>query len=557
MDRPWQRHYDNSVPATIRYPRIPVHELVNIPASSHSTKPALIYLGTKMTFWELRNEIIVFANALAGMGVRKGDRVGVHLPNCPQYIIAYYGALTIGAIVVNMNPLYTPTELKHIVDNTGLTTLVTGDVSLEAVRALRRQVEIPRVIVTSVYDYAGGQRQEKPAKLDMEEGWQHFLDIVIASTDTRRPRVDVSADDPALIQFTGGTTGFPKGAVLTHGNVVSGTFQAALWGGPITDCTPYERRSVFAALPYFHIYGNIVAMNWAMLNCATQIIMPRFHVDEVMMVLSLHDSITFFPAVPTMITAIVNHPKSDELELSRRIALLNSGGGPMPVELIDRVKEVGFFYNEGWGMTESTSLGLSNPVLGLAKAGSIGVPFPDTDVRVVDLVEGVEDVPKGEPGELIVKSPLVMKEYWNDPEKTADQIRDGWLHTGDIVVRDEDDYFHIVDRKKDMIIAGGYNIYPREIDEVLHQHPKIQTAVAVGVPHEYRGETVKAFVVLKDGESATEEEIIVFCREKLAAYKSPKSVEFRDALPQSAIGKVLRKTLREEEIAKQSQLKED
>ncbi|MCD6288662.1 MAG: long-chain fatty acid--CoA ligase [Candidatus Hydrogenedentes bacterium] len=553
MARPWQRHYDYGVPTTVRYPRIPVHELVNIPANSHAAKPAVVYMGTKLSYWDLRNEIVRFANALSGMGIKKGDRVGLHLPNCPQYIIAYYGALSIGAIVVNMNPLYTPSELLHIVDNTGLTTLVTADVSIEAVRALCQQIDIPRVIVTSVYDYAGGQRQEKPTNLDMEEGWLHFLDIIIGSTDTRRPKVDVTAADPALIQFTGGTTGIPKGAILTHGNIVSAAFQSSLWGDPITGRTAYARRSVFCALPFFHIYGNIVAMNWAMLNCATQVLVPRFNIDEVMMLISIFDNITFFPFVPTMLTAIVNHPKAEELELSRRFALFNSGGAPMPLDLIDRVKEMGFFYNEGWGMTESTSLGFATPVLGLKKAGSIGVPFPDTDVRVVDIEEGIEDVDIGEPGELIVKSPLVMQGYWNDDEKTADQIRDGWLYTGDIVVRDEDDYFHIVDRKKDMIIAGGYNIYPREIDEVLYQHPKIKAAVSVGVPHKYRGETVKAFVVLKDGQKATKAEIIAFCREKLAPYKSPKLVEFRDSLPQSSIGKVLRKVLREEEIAKQKQ----
>jgi long-chain acyl-CoA synthetase len=251
-----------------------------------------------------------------------------------------------------------------------------------------------------------------------------------------------------------------------------------------------------------------------------------------------------------MISAILNHPKSGELQLDKKLGLLNSGAAPMPVELIERARDLGISFSEGWGMSESTSLGIANPVFGLKKAGSIGIPFPDTDVRLVDVVDGKEEVPRGEPGEIIIKSPLIMKEYWGNPEETAAQIKDGWLYTGDIAVRDDDDYFAIVDRKKDMIIAGGFNIYPREIDEVLYQHPKIADGVSVGIPDEYRGETVKAFVVLKEGETATDEEIISFCREKLAAYKSPKLVEFRDALPKSAVGKILRKVLREEEAAK-------
>jgi len=399
-------------------------------------------------------------------------------------------------------------------------------------------------------DYAGGQRQEKPATLDLAEGWLHFITLLDGCSDTGRPRVEIGPDDPAQLQFTGGTTGIPKGATLTHGNLVAATFQSVMWSSSSIGLTPIEKRTVMAVLPYFHAYGNIVVMNWSMLNCATQIQVPRFKIDEFMYVLAQYDRITFFPAVPTMINALVNHPQSAELNLGRKLSMLNSGGAPMPVELIEKVQDLGIPYSEGWGMSETTSLGFANPALGLSKVGSIGIPFPDTDVRLVDLDQGVEDVPPGEPGELILKSPVVMKGYWDDPQKTADQLRDGWLYTGDIALRDEDDYFFIVDRKKDMIIAGGYNIYPREIDEVLFRHPKVREAVAVGVHDEYRGETVKAFVVLREGEVATEDEIISFCRQHLAAYKVPKLVEFRDELPKSAIGKVLRRMLRDQELAK-------
>ena len=548
--KPWHRHYDYNVPTSIRYPRIPAQEVLQIPAGSNPDKPATNFYGTEITFWELRLMVLRMANAMARLGVKKGERVGLHLPNCPQFIIAYYACLSLGAIVVNMNPLYTAEELKLIIETTGMTTLVTFDMVLPFVRGVCKEVDLPRVIVTKVTDFIDGMGVSTAKDLDLEEGWLHFSTIFDESTDTRVPKVDITPSDPALIQFTGGTTGIPKGAVLTHANLVAATFQVALWGSPTIPLTPIERRSVLAVLPFFHVYGNIVAMNWAMFSCATLILVPRFDIDELMGLLANFKEITFFPAVPTMITALVNHPKATEIDLAKKLGLLNSGGAPMPVELIDQVRDMGIFFSEGYGLSESTSLGIANPVMGLKKEGSIGIPFPDNDVRLVDIDEGKEDVKPGEPGEVIMKGPLIMKEYWNNPEETANQLRDGWLYTGDIGKIDEDGYFYIVDRKKDMIIAGGYNIYPREIDEVLYQHPKVQDAVAVGVPDEYRGETVKAYVVLKQGEKATEKEIIEFCREKLAAYKAPKIVEFRDSLPKSAVGKILRKVLREEEVKK-------
>jgi long-chain acyl-CoA synthetase len=549
-NRPWQRHYDYNVPLTIRYPRVPAHYFLNIPAGNFPNKPATNFYGTEITFWDLKQQILRMANALGEMGVKKGDRIGVHLPNCPQYIITYYAALNLGAVVVNLNPMYTADELKALASDTGVSTLFTFDMVLPNIRPLCQDVDIARVVVTRVTDYIEGFGQSTPKELELEEGWLHFTQLLEGNSSTRLPRIDIAQDDPALIQFTGGTTGLPKGAVLTHANLVAATMQCTLWGSAFTDLTPPDKRMVMSVLPFFHVYGTIVVLNWGMFNCATQILVPRFELEEFMGTLGSFEKITFFPAVPTMINAVINHPKAGELELGKRLGLFNSGGGPMPMELIDQTRDMGINYGEGWGMSETTSLGIANPLLGMSKAGSIGIPFPDTDVRVVDIEGGQEDVPQGQPGELIIRSPLTMKEYWNNPEETAGQMKDGWLCTGDIVVQDEDDYFAIVDRKKDMIIAGGYNVYPREIDEVLYQHPQIADAVAVGINDEYRGETVKAFVVLKEGESASEKDIIGFCREKLAAYKSPKIIEFRDELPKSAVGKILRKVLRDEEAAK-------
>jgi long-chain acyl-CoA synthetase len=431
-----------------------------------------------------------------------------------------------------------------------VTTLFTFDMVLPNVRPVLAKVDIPRVVVTRVTDYIDGFGQSTPAEMGFEAGWHHFSQLIDSTSNTRPVRVQLSASDPALIQFTGGTTGIPKGAVLTHGNVMAATMQVSLWGQATVGLTPPERRSVLAVLPYFHVYGLVVAMSWALFNCATQILVPRFDLEEFMGILASHKQITFFPTVPTMINAIISHPKAGDLDLGRKFGLLNSGAAPMPVELIEQVRDMGIYYSEGWGMSETTSLGISNPVLGMKKVGGIGIPWPDTDVKLVSVDDSSVEVPQGQPGEIMIRSPLVMKEYWNNPQETAGQLEDGWLHTGDVAVRDEDDYFFIVDRKKDMIIAGGFNIYPREVDEILFQHPKVQDAVTVGVPDAYRGETVKAFVVLKPGETATEEEIIKFAREKLAAYKAPKVVEFREALPKSAVGKVLRKILRAEEQAK-------
>jgi len=547
--KPWHRHYDYNVPTAVREPRFPIHELIQIPANAYPDKAALTFYGTEISFWELRLLVIRFANALGALGVQKGERVGIHLPNCPQYPIAYYAVLSLGAIVVNLNPMYTAEELKLMVSTTGLTTLITFDMVLPAIRALCKEVHIPRVIVTKVTDCIKGAAVSTAAGLDLEKGWYHFSTLIENVQNPKRPRVQVNPEDPALIQFTGGTTGIPKGAVLTHANVIAATFRCALWGNPITILTPYERRNVIAVLPYFHVYGNIVVMNWAFFSCATQIMVPRFQIDEFMGLLDNFKEITFFPSVPTMINAVINHPKAAELDLAQKLGMLNSGGAPMPVELIEQVKDMGIFFGEGYGLSESTSLGISNPIWG-HKVGSIGIPVIDNDVRLVDLKEGIHDVPRGEPGEIIMKGPLIMQGYWNNPQETAGQLRDGWLYTGDIAVQDEDGYFFIVDRKKDMIIAGGFNVYPREIDEVLFKHPKVEEGVAVGIADKYRGETIKAYIVLKSGETATAEEIIAFCREKLAAYKVPKLVEFRTSLPKSAIGKVLRKILRAEEEAK-------
>ncbi|MCB2189727.1 MAG: long-chain fatty acid--CoA ligase [Deltaproteobacteria bacterium] len=551
-NRPWTKLYDTHTPTELRYPQVPIQEFLRVAANMVPDKPALDYYGSLMTFRELRQASLRLATALAAQGVGKGDRVALHLPNCPQYVLAYFAVLHLGAIVVNVNPQYTPSELKHIMDTTTPKALFTFNLAMPLVQAVQESVEPFLVVVTALQDFIKGVPASSAQSLELPEGWLHFSEMLDRAPAGLPPRVAIKSQDPAVIMFTGGTTGFPKGAVLTHGNYVSSTTACCLWSEGTARIVPVERRSVMSVLPFFHVYGQICCLHYAMYACATMILVPKFDIEEFMGTLERIPEITFFPAVPALAHAIVNHPRAGQLELDRRIKLLNNGGGPMALSLIEQVEDLGILFSEGWGMTETTSMGIANPFIGLKKHGSIGIPLVGADVKVVDTETGLAEVPTGTQGEIIIKCPYVMSGYWNNPEETANQLKDGWLHTGDVAIKDEDGYIFIVDRKKDMIIAGGFNIYPREIDEVLYQHPKVSEAVALGVPDPYRGETVKAFVVLKPGATATAQEITDFCRERLTGYKVPKMIEFRASLPKSAVGKLLRKALRDEELAKQN-----
>ena len=549
--RPWIRHYDYNVPTTIRYPRWTTFDIIQGSANKNPDQTAVKFLGREISYWELRTRVLKMANALGELGIKKGDRVGIHLPTGPQYMISFFAVTSIGGIAVNLNPMYTVEELKFLAGDTQMCGLITHDAVLPNIRKLTQAVEIKHVIVTAVSDFEKGAAMSSAKSLDLENGWHHFSTLMDNCTNTKLPRVEVGFDDPAVLQFTGGTTGVPKGAILHHRNIISATFQCALWGNPTIRDFPVHRRTILGTLPFFHVYGMIVVMCATLFNSGTQILVPRFDLDELIEMLADYKEIAFFPTVPTIVNALINHPKAEELELGKKFGVLNSGAAPIAKETIEKIKDAGIYFTEGWGMSETTGLGISNPQLGLKKVGSIGIPFPDTDVRLVDVENGTEDVSKGEPGEILIKSPLLMSGYWNKPDETAKEMTsDGWLHTGDVAIQDEDDYFFIVDRKKDLIIAGGYNIYPREVDEVLYQHPKILDAVTIGVPDEYRGENIKAYVVVKPGETVDPDDIIKFSREKLAAYKVPRIIEFRDSLPKSAVGKILRKDLRKEEAEK-------
>lgn len=547
--RPWLRQYDYDAPVTINYPRYPAFDMLLNTANYTPHRAATWFYGTEITFWELYLTTIRLANTLIDLGVKKGDRIGIFLPNCPQFVISYWALLATGAIVVNLNPLYTADELKSVVKMTGMSGLIAFDMVLPNVRAMLKDFEVPLVVVTRLFDFITGAGVSTKEDLGLEAEWYHFSELLARSTNTVRPRISIKPEDPALIQLTGGTTGVPKGATLTHHNLVTATHLVGLWGRSVTEKVPIERRVVLCTLPYFHVYGEICAMSYSIFTTSTQVILPRWEIEEVMNTIALFPEFSFWPCVPTMLQAVLHHPRAEELNLGVRFDFVNSGAAPCPVELIEKGKDMNIYMSEGWGMSETTSLGISNPVTNLKKVGSIGIPYPDVDIRIVDIQTG-EDLPVGERGELVIKSPLVMKEYWNNPEETARQLNDGWLNTGDMAYIDEDGYVFIVDRTKDMIIAGGFNIYPQEIDDVIFKHPQVKDVITVGIPDEYRGETVKAFIQPVEGATVTEEEIIAFCREKLAAYKIPRIIEFRSELPRSTVGKAFRRVLRDEEIAK-------
>lgn len=547
--RPWLRHYDPDVEPVINYPSFPATEILRNTANVEGDKTATWFYGTEITYWDLHITVIRLANKLIELGVKKGDRVGIHLPNSPQFVIAYWALLTVGAIVVNLNPMYTKEELKFCIENTGATGLFTFDTVLPIVKAVNEDYQIPLVIVTRITDFVDAAPTSTKEELGLLEGWYHYSELLEQSQNTIPPRIPIVPADPAIIQFTGGTTGVPKGAVLTHRNVVAASFQCDMWGRSVIGRLPTSRKRVLCTLPFFHVYGEIVALCTSVKNASTMVILPRFEPDEVMNTIAAFPEYSFWPVVPTMLQAVLFHPRAEEINMAKRFALINSGAAPCPLPLIQRANDLNIFLSEGWGMSETTSLGITQPIQGVKKPLSIGIPYPDTDVKIIDLATG-EPVKQGETGEIWIKSPLVMSYYWNNPEETANQLKDGWLRTGDLAYMDEDCYIFIVDRSKDMIIAGGYNIYPRDIDEVLFKHPKVKDAITVGIPDEYRGETVKAFVQPVEGVEVTAEELIAYCREHLAAYKVPRSIEFRSELPRSNVGKALRRLLRDEEIAK-------
>ncbi len=559
MEKPWLKFYEPHVPEHIDYPQITMPAALEETARKYPDHTALIFKGTKITYREYNEAVDRFAAALQGLGVKKGDRVAVHLLNCPQFPIAYYATLRIGGIVVPCNPVYTAREMRHQLKDSGAEVIVTLSLMYPIIKQIRAETNLRHVIVANIKTYLppflrilftlfkekkGGHRVDISG--DANTYW--FTDLLAKGPAKPQP-VELTWDDTAVLMYTGGTTGVSKGAQLTHQNILVNAYQCKVWikAGEAQDVS-------LTALPLYHSFAMTTCMNMDTLIGAAMLLIPDPRdLEDILKNITQHKP-TFYPGVPAMYVAINNYPDLSKYDLSSIKACV-SGAAGLPVEVQKRFQELtGAKLAEGYGLSEASPVTHANPIWGDNRVGTIGVPWPDTEVKIVDVETGEKVLGVGEAGELCIRGPQVMKGYWNIPEETANTLREGWLYTGDIAVMDEDGYFKIVDRKKDMILgAGGYNIYPREIEDVLYEHPKVLEVAAAGVPVAGKGERVKAYVVLKEGETATEEEIIAFCRENLAPYKVPKFVEFRDSLPKTMVGKILRRALVEEERKKMGQ----
>ena len=557
-DKPWVTSYEKGVPEKIEYEEICLPEILERSARRFPNKMALLFQGYKITFRELNDMVNRFAASLHNFGIDKGDGVAVLLPNVIPCVVAYYGILKIGAIAVMNNPLYSDRELEYQFNDSDSKLLVTIDLLANRMIDLRPETKIKQIIYTSIGDYLPFPKnllfplvaKKKNLAADVKPAdnvyrWKNLP----AKSHPRSPEVELTFDDIAMYQYTGGTTGVSKAVMITHGNLSKQVQQVAAWF-PTFD----SNEVMLGALPFFHVFGLTTAMNLAIFQGWGDILVPKPQPDALLEAIRKFKP-SFAPLVPTMYIGILNNPAIDKINLTS-IKGCFSGSAPLPLEIIrDFENRTGAVIVEGFGLTEASPVTHVNPFAGgKRKAGSIGIPISDTECRIVSLDDGNTDVPVGESGELLVRGPQVMKGYRNNPQETANTLADDWLHTGDIAKMDEDGYFYVVDRKKDMIISGGCNVYPRHIEEVFYEHPKIQEACAIGVPHPTRGESVKVFAVLKQGETATQEELIEFCTDKVARYKLPTEIEFRDDLPKTNVGKVLKKELRAEEMAKRKKI---
>jgi len=564
-EKPWLKFYEPHVPEHIDYPKITLPEALEETARRYPDFPAMIFMNNKISYWEHNAAVNRFAAALQELGVKKGDRVAIYLPNCPQFPIVYYAILCIGGVVVPCNPVYTAREMKHQLNDSGAEIIITLSSMYPIIKKIRADTQLRRVIVAKIKTYFPPLtkllftlllEKKKGHKVDIsgDANTYWFTDLMAKASEKPRP-IETNWDDTAVLMYTGGTTGVSKGAQLTHKNILVNAYQCKVW------LNAKEAEEIaMTALPLYHSYAMTTCMNLGTIVASTLLLIPDPRdLEDVLKNITKHKP-TLYPGVPAMYVAISNHPDLSKYDVSSIKACI-SGAAPLPMEVQQRFQELtGARLVEGYGLSEATPVTHSNPVFGESRVGTIGLPWPDTEVKIVDADTGEKVLGVGEVGELCIRGPQVMKGYWNKPTETANTLRpdpeggDPWLYTGDLAVMDEDGYFQIVDRKKDMILgAGGYNIYPVEIDKLLYEHPKVLEAAAVGVPVPGKGERVKIYIVLKQGETATKEEFIDFCKENLAPYKVPKFVEFRDELPKTLIGKVLRRVLLEEELKKQAE----
>lgn len=551
MERPWLQHYDPGVPTQLDIPDLPLDQVVRRAAQTYGGRAALVFFGRRISFSQLDQLVDRFAAGLQRLGVVKGTPVSLHLPNCPQFVVAYYGIVRAGGVVVPHNPLYTEPEVAYQLRDSGAEVAITLTLFYPRVASAAKQAKVREVVFTGIHEFMGpfarwlyplkARREGQWVNVPPQAGVRPFSELLRGGAPDP---VAIRPEDPAAYLYTGGTTGVPKAAVLTHRNLVANMLQAVSWD-------PQLRRGqevALAVLPFFHSYGMTSVLNFSMWVGATVILVPRFDPKLVLEAVRRHRP-TLFHGVPTMYIALLNTPELARVDF-RSVRAGISGAMGLPLEVQRQWESVtGGRLVEGYGLTEASPVTHCNPLYGVRKPGSIGIPVSDTDARVVDPETGAP-LPAGEVGELEVRGPQVMQGYLHRPDETGQVLHDGWLRTGDMARMDEDGFFYIVDRKKEMINVAGLKVFPREVEEVLYRHPAVREAAAIGIADPSRGEVVKAFVVLKEGQHATPEELIEFCRQHLAPHKVPRALELRPQLPKTLIGKVLRRALAEEERTK-------
>jgi len=556
--KPWVKFYEPGVPETVEIPTSTLHQFLSTAASKFPNNTAIIFFDAKMTYRELDEAATRFAAALQKLGVKKGDRVMIYMPNTPQFVIAFYGILRAGAIVVPTNPQYVPRELAYQATDSGAETVVALTMNWKTIKEARSQTPFKRIILCNIKEYFPPMlkflftvaKEKKEGHRPDLQGESDIYDFqtLLKNEDTLSP-VDVKQEDVAVLGYTGGTTGVSKGAMLSHRNLAA---QAAITLSWFINSSKMGEGVYMGALPLFHSFGLTCVLNIGVYNAAAMILVPNPRdLPSVLKAADKHRP-TIFSGVPTMYSAINNFPDLKKFDLTS-IQACCSGAAPLPEQVQTTFeKNTGGKLVEGFGLTETCSPTHINPLSGTRKIGTIGVPVSNTMSKIVDPETGA-DLPVGQIGEIAIQSPQIMLGYWKKPAETAKVMLPGnFFLTGDLGTMDEEGFFKVVDRKKDMCIVGGFNVYPREIEEVLYMNPKVLEAAAVGIPDVQRGENIKAYIVLKPGETATSDEIIEYCRQNLTRYKVPREVEFRDVLPKTLVGKILRRTLRDEELAKKA-----
>ncbi len=550
MSTPWARHYDPEVPLEVEIPQATVTSLLVEAVRRVPHSPALVFFGKKTSYRQLLDQVQRLARSLLDLGLGPGEPLAVLLPNCPQLAVTYHAILAIGGRAVLLNPLLSPKEIAFQLKDSGCRKLVALDHLLPKVEDAAKDFSLERVMVTSIsealpwplswlYPFKA-RRQGLPTGFTPGPGRQRWRDLLRAQPLEYLP--PASPESLAVLQYTGGTTGVPKAAMLSHKNLLANVVQINAWLPRLK----YGKERVVGLIPFFHSFGLTACLNWPLSQGATIIVLPKFDLKNFLGMLRKHRP-TVLPGVPTLFVALINYPELAAINFSELWACI-SGSAPLPQEVRDRFEEItGCRIMEGYGLTEAGPVTHLNPYHQERPPGSIGLPFPSTRAKIVDAETGSMDLVFGEVGELVVQGPQVMSGYWQRPEESALVLRDGWLFTGDLAKMDENGYFYIIDRKKDLVIDAGFKIYPREVEEVLYQHPGVLEAVAYGVPDPYRGELLKVAIVPRPGVNLTAEEILEYCQPLLATYKLPKIVEFRTELPKSMVGKVLRRLLRDAE----------